>query len=532
MICYEYTSPNDKFIFGGLKIEVKNNGENYNFPLRIESVNKLSNVRKDEEFLNTLIIHGFNNWIFYYGELQNCIVNVLDSFGNVLDTWNWEQLIHGDSIHIEFYKWCERNKGSKGIAIGVHDGETGEWVSPIIDGLVEGVLIEPTDTSFEKLASNYSDNDCVLKNILVSTDGGEYTFYQGGLGYANSIKESVTSQFEFEINTVLKKSISINDIILECNFGDSKWWLHLDVEGLDSDLLSLDDSIINLPDVIVYENLNLSIEDKIKTKKWLTDKSYTFSEFGWNTIAFKSDNRLSLLVHTHDAYQRFWGGMFYSLDFYWDFDSFPVYFANEEIEMKDIELNCKGILCYPDKRIRQILTGKTDVNGFSDRLINAVERIPTKYVIYMQEDMWLKRSLDKDLLNDLVNFMEENNANCIKIHARPYFCTYEFEKTNTYIKGIRLLKQDNTSLMSHNATIWRKDYLLKYQECGENPWLNEDNGSKRMANDMDDSYHYNINWYCQPGCSDSGEFSPEFYVYSPIIDDMKFIELKYNLKDK
>ena len=47
-----------------------------------------------------------------------------------------------------------------------------------------------------------------------------------------------------------------------------------------------------------------------------------------NTIRNKPE--LSLLVHTCDAYERFWGGMFYTLDSYWDYDYIPVYFANEE----------------------------------------------------------------------------------------------------------------------------------------------------------------------------------------------------------
>ena len=78
---------------------------------------------------------------------------------------------------------------------------------------------------------------------------------------------------------------------------------------------------------------------------------------------------LSLLIQTCDHYEKFWWGMFYTLDFYWDYDSFPVYFANEEKKMEGISFDCKGNSYTPSRKITQILTGKTDRNGFSDRFI-------------------------------------------------------------------------------------------------------------------------------------------------------------------
>ena len=255
------------------------------------------------------------------------------------------------------------------------------------------------------------------------------------------------------------------------------------------------------------------------------------------SFTYPSDKNLcstpdvSLLIHTCDNYEKFWNGMFYTLDSYWDYNYIPVYFANEEKLMSDITIDCKGSEYRPDTRIKQILTGKTDKNGFSDRFIQSVNKIPSKYVIYLQEDMWLKRALDKNLLNDLIKFMDETNADSVRIHSKLwYYDSYKLEPTNYFIQGQRMLKSVGGSLLSHNATIWRKEYILKHQKGGEDPWVNETQGSDRMNLDNDNNYHYNIHWYCQPGISDMGEYSQEHLVYAHIVDEMKSMELKLNLK--
>ena len=52
---------------------------------------------------------------------------------------------------------------------------------------------------------------------------------------------------------------------------------------------------------------------------------------------------ISLLIHTCDDYLRFWPGMLFSLDFNWDFNSVPVYWASEEISIHNSEFTCRDI---------------------------------------------------------------------------------------------------------------------------------------------------------------------------------------------
>lgn len=524
-----FIDPNLENLFGKLEAIIENDDtNNYDGPFTFQIVNTIDNLVKWE-------IGGMTDghWATYV-EPCNSIANIKNSKGEVVKYFEWETMSHGDFSHKVFLEWCKENKGSKGISIGTHDGTTGEWVVPINDNLIEAYLVEASEKQYNDLVENYkgkSNAHTIMS--LVTKDGLDIEFFESEDGFTNSTSREHVLKFSNNVVSVFKKSISLNELIIQCGLENDLKWLHLDVEGIDDELvMSLDDKKIKMPDIIIYESLNLSDDRKRSVIKWLESKSYQCEESGWNTIAKLNKPDLSLLVHTCDSYERFWSGMFYTLDSYWDYNYIPVYFANEEKKMSDIIIDCKGTPYRPDSRIKQILTGKTDKDGFSNRFINAVEKIPSKYLIYIQEDMWLRRNLDNDLIKELIEFMDKVNADSIKIHAKLwYYNSYILEPTEYFVKGQRMLKQINDEfILSHNATIWRKDYLLKYQKEGENPWLNETEASKRMSVDNDNNYHYNIHWYCQPGMSDNGNHSQEFTVYSHIVEEMKSMELKMNLK--
>jgi len=470
-------------------------------------------------------------WWATFVEPCNTEAIVKDSNGKILYNWKWETDKHGDISHKVFLEWCKANKGAKGIAIGTHDGTTGEWVVPVFDNLIEANLVEASDKQYNNLFLNYKNRANTIQSLITS-DGSEIEFFEGDDTFTNSVSKEHALKFNNEVRSVLKKSVSINDLIIKCGLQNDLKWLHIDVEGIDDELiLSLDDTKIKLPEIIIYESLNLSSERQKKVVEWLKSKNYICEESGWNTIATLNKLDLSLLVHTCDAYEKYWGGMFYTLDSYWDYNYITVYFANEEKKMSDIIIDCKGTPYRPDPKIKQILTGKTDKNGFSTRFIEAVKQVPTKYVLYIQEDMWLKRKLDDVLLDDLIKFMDETNADSIRLHAKLfYYDGYLMEPTEHFIKGQRMLKNVGGDILSHNATIWRKDYILQHQVEGEDPWVNEREGSRRMSSDNKNNYHYNIHWYCQPGIADKGEQSQESIVYAHIVDEMKSMELKLKLK--
>lgn len=227
-----------------------------------------------------------------YCEPNDCTAYIKDKNGIIINKLEYNPLQHGDYSHKLFMAWSLKNKGAKGIAIGTHDGLTGEWVSPVISGLVEAYLVEASDMQYSKLENNYKNSkNCKTLKYLVTADGKDYEFFEGGEGYTNSVFKTHILNYTQNINILNKSSISLNDLIIECGLEENLKWLHLDVEGLDSDLiLSLDDNKIKMPEFIIYESLNLSDDKKVKTITFLENKGYSCKESGWNTVAYKKQN--------------------------------------------------------------------------------------------------------------------------------------------------------------------------------------------------------------------------------------------------
>jgi hypothetical protein len=108
---------------------------------------------------------------------------------------------------------------------------------------------------------------------LITPNGGEVKFYEGGQGYTNSVDETVIKNWEKEeIKCTIRDSISINDFI-ETNCNGKVDWIHLDVEGLDASLiLSLHPKF--LTNFIIFEDYNLMSEQKEILTDYLKSNGY------------------------------------------------------------------------------------------------------------------------------------------------------------------------------------------------------------------------------------------------------------------
>lgn len=240
-----------------------------------------------------------------------------------------------------------------------------------------------------------------------------------------------------------------------------------------------------------------------------------------NTPIFRPeiiDDDITVIIQSCDNYERFWNGWYLSFSRYWNWNlNWPVYFCTEE---KDLPFN--------DYRINNIKSPKSENSSqFSNRLLDILSKIKTKYVLYMQEDMWLMVQADYITFKKVLYKMRVNNWNCIRIHEKLWG-NYEFLKTNHFVEGKRILKAKNNSewLLSHNACIWNKDFFTSCIEENENPWENEIRGTVRIANKYTDPkiYHLNERWYYQPGASQGGNmnsFMEEYERYLIYSRDLK-----------
>jgi len=271
-------------IDGKLRAEVDHDYP-FETPIKFEVRSKLSG----EVVWESELYKG--HWSEYnYPDSSYPTAKLISKSDITLMEYKWNTMVDGDEIHKIFFIWAKNNIGSKGIAIGTHDGMSGEWVEPTREGILEAYLVEPSIKQYKSLVRNYKNLDNVYPLMyLVTTDGSYYDFFEGENGYTNSIIESVTKKYQSSVKNKKMPSISLNNLIINLNLENDLGWLHIDAEGIDADLImSMDDQLIKLPEIIIFEIINISDQKQQQCIYWLTSKGYKCKgPFGFNMIAHK-----------------------------------------------------------------------------------------------------------------------------------------------------------------------------------------------------------------------------------------------------
>ncbi|MCJ8208290.1 hypothetical protein MUY27_01130 [Mucilaginibacter sp. RS28] len=180
----------------------------------------------------------------------------------------------------------------------------------------------------------------------------------------------------------------------------------------------------------------------------------------------KKSADFALLVHACDRYSFLYPGFAYFFDRYWD-KSIPCnyYFATEELQA-DIP------------GFENIRSGKGE---WSDRLALLLrEQIKERYVIYMQEDMWLSATVNAAFFEQLLLLIQQHNWKQVKLTSAE---VYKTRPTDWQVEGFTISRLDNEQsdyLMSHQMTIWDREFLLQQLPKNEHPWRNERKGTKRL----------------------------------------------------
>jgi hypothetical protein len=175
---------------------------------------------------------------------------------------------------------------------------------------------------------------------------------------------------------------------------------------------------------------------------------------------------VALIVHSCDRYQSLYKGFEFFFLKYWDFSiNCNYYFATEE---KEVTIS----------GFKNIRSGKGE---WADRLAFLLkEEISEEYVLYFQEDMWLSKKVNSNFFNQLFELTLKSNWQQVKLHSSELYRT---TATDLFIEGFNIAKIDNGNsdfLMSHQVTLWKKDFLLRQLHKNEHPWRNERKGTKRL----------------------------------------------------
>lgn len=189
-------------------------------------------------------------------------------------------------------------------------------------------------------------------------------------------------------------------------------------------------------------------------------------------------NKIALVVHTCDRYKLLYNGFAYFFKKHWPYNDLDIsyYFLTEDEDFtSDIFTNIK--------------TGKGE---WSDRLLNGLKQIPEDYILYFQEDMWLTKPVDRDTIQQIIDFSLEQQVDLFKLSSNS---VYHAAATGNYINGLSVAVLDNEKsqyLMSHQVSIWNKAFLMEQLKFKEHPWRNERKGTKRLKKLNPKIYHIDL----------------------------------------
>jgi hypothetical protein len=228
---------------------------------------------------------------------DNFVVVIKTKHNEIISEFKYDIWVNRNATEQFFETWIKKNPNTKGIAIGTHDGTSGEWVKHIKNNSTYAVLVEASKKQFDELTQNYSNfNNVSFRNNFITGNGGNVNFYEFGDGYANTLSETHCKKHVFdneEIVVVNVDSISINDLIIQENLQDTLDWLHLDTEAIDDEIImSLDFSKVIKPKLIVFETINFSEERTGSSERidklfdWLKSNGYKVKYDFWNSFAF------------------------------------------------------------------------------------------------------------------------------------------------------------------------------------------------------------------------------------------------------
>ncbi len=182
---------------------------------------------------------------------------------------------------------------------------------------------------------------------------------------------------------------------------------------------------------------------------------------------------VALLVFACDRYELLFKGFEYFFNKNWDSTLLvKKYFATES---KSIELDGFTHI-------------KSGTGEWTNRLKHILDQIEEEYIIFFQEDMWMSKKVKKGLLEKVIEYIQKNDLKLVKLHSSD---VYQTEETGVDFDGLLLTKVNKKKsdyLMSHQVSVWHKNFFYAQLQNNEHPWRNERKGNKRLKKDTETIY--------------------------------------------
>lgn len=177
-------------------------------------------------------------------------------------------------------------------------------------------------------------------------------------------------------------------------------------------------------------------------------------------------NNITILVTSCDKYAELWDPFFTLL-----FKSWP----DLNTVHKDIPIILiSNKIAYQNPRVQNVQI--PNEKSWSDNMLEALQQVKTKYVLYLQEDYFITR-LDSVRLHDLIQLLDKDSIANIQVSAiTPNQIT---GKLYPSIEDVQYKGQFDEWRTSLQASIWTIEDLKFLLRPGENAWAFESPGNIR-----------------------------------------------------
>lgn len=169
-----------------------------------------------------------------------------------------------------------------------------------------------------------------------------------------------------------------------------------------------------------------------------------------------SYTNLTLLVSSCDKYSACWQPFCHGINKYWP-EHPPLYFIGNHLDAP-----CGTTLKLGDDQ------------GWAKNLLQALELVPTDYVLYAQEDYWLQAPVVNQHIIDYLSYLESGTADYIRLYPAP-----GPDMILKMDERLGIIAQNSHYRASLQMSLWRKQTLKSLMLADETPWQFEVKGSRR-----------------------------------------------------
>lgn len=189
-----------------------------------------------------------------------------------------------------------------------------------------------------------------------------------------------------------------------------------------------------------------------------------------NHISIKD---IPIILHTVDSYSQYWDSWFYFFNKHCADYLSNIIFCSEEKQPTFSNI---------------VQTFQTGHGAWGKRLLKILDALDNKYIFYMQEDFWAIKNFPFN--QDICNIAQEDEVNCFRISAPCISHNLLKVRNNIY-----QYKQNSSYTLSHQFSMWDKQFFTNAVLEHEDPWANEIEGSKRINQTPHKIYYIPIAWY-------------------------------------